>query len=401
LRENQWREACDLLHSTNNFPEITGRVCPAPCEVACAQRAGENGVPIRQIEYQIAECGFANDWVRPARIETETGKRVVVIGSGPAGMAAAQQLVRSGHEVIVFEKDDHVGGLLRYRIPDFKLSQTVLDRRLNQLREEGVRFVTGIIVGEDISHSYLCKMCDAICVAVETGPPKDLSVPGRRLENVVLGTEYLRQANMISVGEGMDLERFISVRGKIVAVIGGGDTGHDCVAVARRSGASRVYQFEIGPKQQKGLPGHMSRERIAESGEGDCIRRWGVHTKELSGSERKVNELRGIEVEWLDGQNGPQMHEIPGTEFSLTVDLVLLAIGFEHVSHSDIVERLGLRFDLDGNLVSDRKHITSQVGLFATSDAMMGTSLVGRAIASGRRVAAQIDQYLVGHAGRK
>lgn len=401
VRKNQWRKACDLLHSTNNFPEITGRVCPAPCEISCPQHAGGEGIPIRQIEYQIAECGFANAWIRPTRIDIKSGKRVVVIGSGPAGLAAAQQLVRSGHEVIVFEKDEHVGGFLRYGIPDFKLSHAILDRRLNQLREEGVIFVTGIAVGEDISHRYLCKMCDAICVAVETGCPKDLLVPGRRLENVLLGTEYLRQANMISTGEKVDPERIVSARGKIVAVIGGGNTGYDCVAVTRRDGASKIYHFEIRPRQQEELPRYANRAGIAGNCEDDCIRRWCVHTKRLCGSEGKVDELHGIEVEWLDGQDGPKMHEILGTEFSLTVDLVVLAIGFEHVSHNGIVERLGFRFDPDGNLAVDRRHTRTQVGLFATSDAVMGASLVGRAIASGRRVAAQIDRYLVGHGGRK
>jgi glutamate synthase (NADPH) small chain len=320
-----------------------------------------------------------------------------VIGSGPAGLAAAQQLVRSGHDVIVFEKDEHVGGMLRYRIPDFKLSQTVLDRRLNQLREEGVEFITGIAVGEDISHRYLRKMCDAICVAFETGPAKDLSMPGRDLQNVVLGTEYLRQANMISAGERGDLKRIVSSRDKIVAVLGGGDTGNDCVAVARRGGARRTYQLEIRPRQLDGLICDANWIGIADNCNDDCIRRWCVQTKRLSGSKRKVSELHGIEVEWCDGRDGPDMHERIGTEFSLTVDLVVLAIGFEHISQNGMIEKLGLRFDSDGDLVSGRGHKTSHVGLFATSNGVAGASIVGRAIASGRRVATQIDEYLVAH----
>jgi len=401
LHKNRWQKACDLLHSTNNFPEITGRICPAPCETICAQRTGGEGVPIRQMEYQIAEYGFANDWIKPARIETSSGKRVVVVGSGPAGLTAAQQLVRSGHEVIVFEKDEHVGGFLRYGIPDFKLSRTVLDRRLNQLREEGVRFVTGITVGEDISYSYLCKMCDAICVAVETGPPRDLSLPGRNLQNVIFGIEYLRQANMLDTGEKVDTEKIVSMRDKAVVVIGGGDTGCDCIDVARRDGAGRTYQFEIKPREQAPLPHKPNGAQTDESCEDDCVRRWCVHIKSLSGFEGKVNELHGIEVEWFDGQDDPGMREIPGTEFTLAVDVVLLAVGFEHVSQDSIVKKLGLSSGPDRNLTADGQDLTDKTGLFATDDAMTGAPLVGRAISSGRRVAAMIDQYLVSHRGCK
>jgi glutamate synthase (NADPH/NADH) small chain len=396
LRKNRWQKACDLLHSTNNFPEITGRICPAPCESTCAQRTGGEGVPIRQMEYQIAEYGFANDWIKPALIDTSSGKRVVVVGSGPAGLAAAQQLVRSGHEVIVFEKDEHIGGFLRYGVPDFKLSRTVLDRRLDQLKEEGVRFVTGITVGEDISYSYLCKMCDAICVAVETGPPRDLPLPGRNLRNVIFGTEYLRQINMLNAGEKVDPQRIVSVRDKVVAVIGGGNTGCDCVDVARREGAERTYQLEIKPEEQI-LPHKADDTQTDESCEDDSIRRWCIYIKSLSGFEGKVNELHGIEVEWLDGQDGHQMREIPGTEFSLAVDIVLLAIGFEHVSRDSIFKKLGLKLGPDESLTADGQDLTDQVGLFATVDAMTEAPLVGRAISSGRAVAAQIDRYLVAH----
>jgi glutamate synthase (NADPH/NADH) small chain len=393
LCKNQWHKACDLLHSMNNFPEITGRICPAPCEIPCTQLAGREGVPIRQMEYQIAEYGFANDWIKPARIEFKSGKRVVVIGSGPAGLAAAQQLVRSGHEVIVFEKDEYVGGYLRYGVPDFKLNRTVLDRRLNQLGEEGVRFITGIVVGRDISHSYLGKMCDAICVAIETGPARDMSVPGRKLENVILGTEYLRQVNMTHAGERMDLNHRFSVHDKVVAVIGGGNTGYNCAAVARRDGASRIYQFEIKPPQQQTLPQDTNPVRTDEGSRDDYVRRCCVHTKSFSGVDGKVNELHGVEVEWIDSQ----MREIPGTEFTLAVDLILLATGFEHVSQDSIVKALGFISDPAGNLTIDKKSVINQVGLFATSNEMTGTPLVGRAIASGRKAAVRIDRYLITH----
>ncbi len=396
LHKGQWRRACDLLHSTNNFPEITGRLCSAPCETACTGKTGDSGVPVRQIEYQIAECGFANDWITPAPIETRSGKRVVVIGSGPAGLAAAQQLVRSGHEVMVFEQDEHVGGILRYGIPDFKLRQAVLDRRLNQLKEEGVKFVTGIVVGQDVSSSYLYKMCDAICVAVESGPPRDLSAPGRNLENVVLAADYLRQANMISIGRKVDFERAISAAGKVVAVIGAGDSGNDCVALAIHEGAGQVYQFDTMPQ-----PPSLSRYETVADDEDPCIRRWCVRVKRLSGFDRKVSELHAAEVEWLDGPNGAEMHEIPGSAFSLPVDLVLLAMGFEPVSHDSIVERLGLKLDPDGSRVADPGHPGSQVGIFSTGDGAVGASKVGSAIAKGRSVAAQINEYLIAHGDRK
>ncbi len=394
LRHGRWREACDLLHTTNNFPEITGRVCPAPCEASCRRDGDGSGIPIRQIEYQVAEYGFANDWIRPARIEVKSGKRVVVIGSGPAGLAAAQQLVRSGHEVIVFEKDDHVGGLLRYTIPYFKLGRTVLDRRLDQLREEGVTFITGIVAGEDISYRYLSRMCDAICVAIETGPPKDLPVPGRDLENVIFGTEYLRQANMIRSGERGGFDRAFCGRDKIIAVIGGGSVGQDCVALSRREGARRTYQLEIQPKPSDALRSEAFQTGADGGGQDDCIRRWCVQTKRLSGSGTRVSELHGVEVQWYNGQNGPAMRERASTEFSLNVDLVVLAIGIEPSSQSGLIEKLGLRLDPEGDLAPASPDGTGRVGLFATRNTATGASIVGRAIASGRTVAAEIDQYL-------
>ena len=398
LRDGRWREACDLLHSTNNFPEITGRVCSAPCELSCPQSADGTGIPIRQIEYQVAEYGFANDWVRPSRIEINSGKRVVVVGSGPAGLAAAQQLVRSGHEVIVFEKEDCVGGLLRYTIPYFRLGKAVLDRRLDQLRAEGITFITGIAAGEDVSYRYLSQMCDAVCVAIETGPPKDLRLPGRDLENVIFGTEYLRQANMIRFGKRGGSDRAIAVRDKIVAVIGGGAIGRDCAVLSRLEGARRTYQFEIRPRELSELQCDTIPTGAVENGRGECTRRWCVQTKRFVGSGKRVNELHGIEVEWRDGQNGSEMREKVGTEFSLKVDLVILAIGFEHCAQSDLIKKLGLRLCANGDVVPACQRRTGRVGLFATKTTATGASIVGQAIASGRRVAAQIDQYLV--AGR-
>ena len=390
LNRSEWRRACDLLHSANNFPEITGRVCPAPCEDRCAEQA-ESGVPIRQLEYQIAECGFANGWIRPSEIDIKSGKRVVVVGSGPAGLTAAQQLVRLGHEVIVFEKDEHIGGLLRYGIPDFKFNKSVLDRRVYQLQEEGVRFVTGIVVGEDISPGYLRKMCDAVCVAIGAGAPRDLEVPGRNLENIRQGTEYLRQKNMIASGQGVDPDRAISARDKAVAVIGGGETGDDCVATAQRDGAKKIYQLEIQPQDHTN--GHRSQSGGTSHDDIACVRRWGVRTTRFSGFDKKVNELHAIEVKWPQTSQDAPMRHVVGTEFVLQVDLVLLAMGFKAWDGGGIVGQIELKSRPEGNLAVEHA-CGDGAGIFATGDAVMGASLVGRAIASGREVAGQIDQFL-------
>jgi glutamate synthase (NADPH) small chain len=395
----RWREACDVLHSTNNFPEITGRICPAPCEASCTLNINDDPVLIRHIEYQIVERGFQEGWIVPLSAAVKTGKRVAIVGSGPAGLAAAQQLARAGHEVVVFEKDDRIGGILRYGIPDFKLDKEILDRRLDQLRAEGVEFQTEVAVGEDISARYLRTMFDAILLTMGAGEPRDLSVPGRGYENVHFAMDYLKQQNKINAGDTIEPQKRISAEGKVVVVIGGGDTGSDCVGTARRQGAMEIYQFEILPKPPEHRPLDTPWPqwprvlRSSSSHEEGCHRRWGVLTKKLTGVEVRVNELHGVEVEWRQGPHGWQMTELPGTEFSMKAELVLLAMGFTHVSHDRLTEQLGIKLDSKGNIASDA-YQTSEPGVFVAGDAGTGASLVVRAIKTGREAAGDIDKWL-------
>ena len=397
----RWREASEVLHLTNNFPEFTGRLCPAPCEMACTLRMNDEPVLIRHIECQIVERAFAEGWLRPQRPARRSGRRVAVVGSGPAGLAAAQQLARAGHDVVVFEQADRLGGLLRYGIPDFKLSKVTIDRRLAQLAAEGVQFQPGVLVGEDISTRYLRKMFDAVCLTLGAGQPRDLSVPGRDLENVVFAVEYLAQQNRLNAG--LPVEGTLhNARDQVVAVIGGGDTGSDCVGTAIRQGARAVHQFEILPRPPEGenpetpWPNWPRIMRSSTSHEEGCARRWSVTTKQLSGAGGiNVHNLIGGEVEWYtDGAGRQQWRDRPGTEFSLRVDLVILAMGFMHVVHEGLVRKLDLDVDPRGNLVVDRLGLTTQAGVFAAGDTVSGASLVVRAIQSGRAAAAGINAWL-------
>ena len=397
--QGRWKEACDLLHSTNNFPEITGRICPAPCEAACTLSINDDPVLIKHIELQAAERGFANGWIKPQPAARKTGKRVAIIGSGPAGLAAAQQLARLGHAVTVFERDEKIGGLLRYGIPDFKLEKSVLDRRLDQLRAEGVQFQTGVVVGEDISARYLQKMFDATCITMGASVARDLEVPGRGFENVHFAMDYLKQQNCINASEEISPEKFISAKGKVVVVIGGGDTGSDCVGTARRQGAKEIHMFEILPKPPDSRPFDTPWPqwprilRTSSSHQEGCHRRWCVLTKKLSGVEVRLTELHGVEVEWKEGHDGWRFAEVPGSEFSMKVDLVLLAMGFVHVAHTGLLEQFGLELDQRGNIkIND--YACSVSGVFAAGDAEQGASLVVRAIYAGRGAAAEIDKWL-------
>jgi NAD(P)H-dependent glutamate synthase small subunit len=400
LQRTQWRRACEILHATNNFPEITGRVCPAPCEAACTLSVNDEAVLIRHIEYQIAERGFAENWIKPMPAIDKTGRCVAIVGSGPAGLAAAQQLTRAGHEVVVYEKEDRVGGLLRYGIPNFKLDKSVIDRRVHQLTEEGTQFVTGISVGEDISCRYLSRTYDAICVTVGAETPRDLLIPGRHLDNVLFATDYLKQQNRIVAGEKTDPEQVISAKGKIVVVIGGGDTGSDCVGTARRQGAREIYQFEILPEPpdepplETPWPNWPGISRTSTSHEEGCIRRWCIQTKEIAGVGTRVGGLRCSEVEWIEGPNGREIREIPGTEFGVKADIVLLAIGFLHVPPRGMASWFGLDIDEGDRAKKDNACVTGRPGVLVAGDATMGTSLVAHAIRSGREAAAQIDSYL-------
>lgn len=400
LHKAHWRKACEILHTTNNFPEITGRVCPAPCEAACTLSLNDEAVMIRHIECQIAERGFSEGWIKPAPAKDKTGKRVAIIGSGPASLAAAQQLARTGHDVIVFEKQENIGGLLRYGIPNFKLDKDILDRRLRQLQEEGVKFSTGILVGKDISFRYLSKIYDAICVTIGAETPRDLPVTGRHFDNVLFAMDYLKQQNTINTGEITDSEKVTSARNKTVAVIGGGDTGSDCVGVARRQGAKKIFQFEILPKPSEvgnvynSWPNWPDILRTSTSHQEGCTRRWCINTKKISGVGTRVDKLHCVEVKWTEEADGYKMQEVPGTEFDMKVDIVLLAMGFLHVSHDGVVNQFGLDLDDRGNIKIDNNHMTKRPGVFAAGDAITGASLVARAINSGRIVAEHINHYL-------
>ena len=400
--QGRWREACENLHSTNNFPEITGRICSAPCEAACTLSINDEPVTIKQLELEIVERGFAEGWIKPQPPRHKTNKRVTIVGSGPAGLAVAQQLARAGHDVVVFEKDRAIGGLLRYGIPDFKLDKRILDRRLDQIRAEGVEFQANVCVGDDVSMKYLADRFDAICLTMGAGEPRDLNVPGRGFENVHFAMDYLTQQNHINAGEDITPAKRITADGKVVIVIGGGDTGSDCVGTAIRQGAKQVHQFEILPQPPEGInpatpwPQWPTILRTSTSHEEGCQRRWSVLTKRLSGIDLRVAQLHGCEVQWTQNNSGEwKMSEVPDTDFSMKVDLVLLAMGFVHVVHRGVVEKLSLELDEAGSIKVDENFQTSQEGVFAAGDATAGASLVVRAIKAARDVADSIDKWLV------
>jgi len=398
--QGRWQEACDNLHATNNFPEITGRICPAPCEAACCLGINEDPVLIRHIEYQIAERGWAQGWIKPLPPTHKTGKKVAIVGSGPAGLAAAQQLARAGHDVTVFERDAKPGGLLRYGIPDFKLDKAVLDRRLAQMQAEGVIFQNDVTVGQDISARYFRRNFDAILLTMGAGQPRDLNVEGRQLDNVVFAMDFLWQQNKRNGGETICARKPILARDKIVAVIGGGDTGSDCVGTAIRQGAKTIHQLEILPQPPEQRPADTPWPqwprilRTSSSQQEGCTRRWSVLTKKLTGQNQKVQQLHAVLVDWTTTDKGPQMAELAGTEFALDVDLVILALGFVHPQHAGLVEDFALALDRRGNIHTDDNHMTSQPAVFAAGDAVSGASLVVRAIHNGRQAAAGIDRYL-------
>jgi len=399
--KGKWRRALDLLHESNNFPEITGRICPAPCECACTLAINIDPVTIRHIELQIVERGWENGWLNPQPAIRKTGKRVAVIGSGPSGLAAAQQLARAGHDVVVFEKDDRIGGLLRYGIPDFKLDKKILDRRLDQMKAEGVQFQTDLNVGADISVHYLEKMFHAICITMGATIPRDLSVPGRDYENVVFAMDYLKQQNKINAGDVVDPEKIVSAKNKVVIVIGGGDTGSDCVGTARRQGAAHVHQFEILPEPPADRPADTPWPqwprilRTSTSHEEGCTRHWSVLTKNIIGHERLAEKLHAVRVDWRQGPDGWKMSEIEGSDFSLDTGLILLAMGFLHVEHGPLVKGLDLKVDSRGNLIVEYSYMTSKKGVSATGDAVRGASLVVHAINTGRLMAQAVDRYLI------
>jgi len=396
-----WHEAYKRLEMTNNFPEFTGRVCPAPCETACTLSLNDTPVTIKQLELAIIEKAFENGWVEALRPAHSSGKNVAVIGSGPAGLAAAQQLRQMGHEVTIFEKSAKAGGLLRYGIPDFKLDKGIIDRRLEQLVQEGIRFETNVNIGEDISARYLQKTFDVVLLTIGAGKPRDLAVPGRDLNGIHFAMDYLSRANMFIEGSLQDSE-IIFAKDKNVLVIGGGDTGSDCVGTANRQGAKNVYQFEILPKPREwnkswnpewpNWPNILHRSSSHEKG---CKQDWSIQTTSFEGKNGQLKKGHFKRLEWNTSTDGKmQMEEIPGTDFTLDVDLVFLAMGFVHVEHNHLLSQLSAAFDERGNIKIDENFMTSVKGIFSAGDAQTGPSLVVRAIDHGRRAAEAVNRYL-------
>ena len=391
----EWREALQRLEMTNNLPEVTGRVCPAPCEASCTLSINSAPVTVRQIELAIVERGWAEGWIGPRPARQATGRTVAVIGSGPAGISAAQQLARAGHAVTVFERAARPGGLLRFGIPDFKLEKRILDRRLSQIEAEGVRFECGVEVGEDVSARYLRRTFDAVLLALGAGEPRDLAVPGRELDGIHFALDYLTRSNRFVAGQ-TDREGLIDAKGKRVVVIGGGDTGSDCVGTAIRQGAARVAQFEILPKPRAwteawnpSWPFWPSILRTSSSHEEGCEREWGVETVRFEGRGGRVE--RGV-----FRRVSPDMAAVPGSEFTADVDLVLLAMGFLHVRHGRLLEELGVDYDARGSIRTDDQGHTSVRGVWSAGDAATGASLVVRAIFQGRQAARSIGEALAG-----
>ncbi len=393
---DRWQDAIRVLHATNNFPEFTGRICPAPCEAACVLGINEPPVAIKQIEKTIIEHAFREGWIQPESPATLTGKRVAVVGSGPAGLAAAQQLRRAGHEVTVFEKNDRVGGLLRYGIPDFKLEKRVLDRRLEQMTEEGVTFQMNAHVGSNVPVEDLRKEFDALLLAGGAESPRDLRVPGRELEGIHFAMEFLPQQNRRGAGDVVS--DGILATGKHVVIIGGGDTGADCLGTSHRQKPKSVQQFEIMPMPPEDRspstpwPLWPLQLRTESSHEEGGIRNWAVATTRFSGDEHgHVRRLHAVRV-----GPPPKFEPVPGSEFTLDADLVLLAMGFLGPVKAGMIEQLGVALDPRWNVSTDANYQTSVPGVFATGDMRRGQSLVVWAITEGRRAARAIDQSLMG-----
>ncbi|MCS6951771.1 MAG: glutamate synthase subunit beta [Bryobacterales bacterium] len=401
---DRWRDAIRMLHATNNFPEFTGRICPAPCEAACVLGINEPPVTIKAIERAIVDHAWRRGWIRPEPPEVRTGKRVAIVGSGPAGLAAAQQLNRAGHWVTVFEKADRIGGLLRYGIPDFKMEKRYLDRRLEQLVAEGVQFVTRAHVGRNVPVEDLRKDFDALLIAVGAEQPRDLNVPGRELKGIHFAMDFLSQQNKRNAGDrdlAADETRYpepILATGKRVVIIGGGDTGADCLGTCHRQKALSVHQFEIlprPPEERSPLtpwPLWPLQLRSESSHEEGGIREWSISTTGFSGDENgHVRKLHAVRV-----GPPPNFEPIPGTDITMDVDLVLLAMGFLGPVRRDVLEPLGVELDARGNVKTDENYMSSVPGVFAAGDARRGQSLVVWAIAEGRQAARAIDRWLMG-----
>jgi len=398
----RWREAIDMLHSTNNFPEFTGRICPAPCEAACTLNLTDEPVTIKTIECSIVDRAWSEGWIEPQVPKRLTGKRVAVVGGGPAGMACAQQLARAGHAVVLFEKNAKIGGLMRYGIPDFKMDKDQINRRMSQMQAEGVEFRPNSHVGYNVLPERLLLKFDAVALTGGSEEPRDLPVPGRELKGVHFAMDFLTQQNRRNSGEPLGNVEEILATGKHVVVIGGGDTGADCVGTSARQGAASITQMEIMPrppeKENKPLtwPNWPMKLRSSTSHDEGCDREWAVSTKSFEGEDGQLTTLKGIRVEW--GDKGPE--EIPGSEFDLKADLVFLAMGFVNPVHEGMLDGFGVSYDQRGNVKADtdgtNAYRTSVDKVFAAGDMRRGQSLVVWAIREGRQCARAIDEWLMG-----
>ena len=402
VSNKQWKDALMRLEKTNMLPEITGRICPGLCETSCTLSVNHSPVTIRQIELAIIEKGFKMNWVMPVVPKVKRGKKIAIIGSGPAGLSAAQLLRVMGYEVTVFEKSLQAGGILRYGIPNFKLEKWVIDRRINLMKESQIIFETDVKIGEDISYHYLNKRFDAILLTTGIGVSRDLPIPGRNAQGIYFSIDYLNRSNQCLTGE-LQENKIVSAHNKNVIIIGGGDTGADCVGIANRQGAKKILQLEIMPKPKSwnyewnpNWPNWPVILRTCSSHEEGVQRKWSILTKEFITKQNKVTGIRCVRLKWNRPENGDSLHmiEIPNSEFNLQADIVLLALGFTPPKYSKLYQDIGIELDKKGNIKINQEHSTSVEGIFAAGDSCSGASLVVNAILHGREAAKAIDRFL-------
>ena len=400
IYKGKWKEGVEVLHETNNFPDFTGRICPAPCEKSCVLALQDAAVTIRENEAAVTEVAFIEGMIKARPPKTRTGKKIAVIGSGPAGLAAAQQLNSKGHHVTVFEKNNGLGGLLRYGIPNFKLNKNIIDRRLALLIEEGIVFKTNTEIGKDIPGKEIMQNFDAVCIAIGAGHPRDINPEGRDLKGVYFAMDFLSQQNQLIIGEKVDEKNAISAKGKHVLVIGGGDTGSDCVGTSIRQGAVKVTQIEIMPQPPVAKnpdtpwPYYPNILKTSSSHMEGCVRKWSLNTNKFIGENGKLTEVLVEEVEWSKDEKGRMSMKPTGKTDLIKADLVFLALGFINPIHEGLLTELGVQFDGRGNIAIDKESKSNIGKIFAAGDAAMGASLVVRAIASGRKVAEDIHNSL-------
>ncbi len=399
-----WKAALTLLEATNNLPEITGRICPALCEYACVLGLNDDAVTIRENELSVIELGFKKGLIKPWAVKKNTGKKIAIIGSGPAGLSCASQLNKAGHSVTVFERDKLPGGILRYGIPDFKLEKSIIDRRIDIWKKEGVIFKAGVNVGVDYPSKKLLEEFDAICLAGGARVPRDLKIEGRELKGIYFAMDYLTQSNISSGGDKVPKDELIDAKDKLVVVIGGGDTGADCVGTANRQGAACIVQIEVLPQpyecrtSSQPWPKYPMLLKTTSSHEEGGQRHWAVLTKKFIGEKGTIKKLSCVKVDFseTDAKSCSVMKEIQGSEFEIEADLVILAVGFLHPEHSGLLGELKVEFDIRGNVKTDSNYMTSVKNVFSAGDMRRGQSLVVWAISEGRRSAHYIDKHLMG-----